>query len=893
MTDKIKEQPPVKSKRRKKKGPMSWIIRILLLPFFIFLIGLIISLGLSALDHKDPLDYMPGEILGCVKVSSVENLLGKLLSLDAADIMLASGQWADIRKNLVDLRSMDIWANPIFQYLIGIPMDLGLYDDDQILLAANMKLSAAPIRLALPLVKWFNISFPGLESKSQQAMDYFSFSTANPERPDEPAQTIYFAFKGNLFFLSTAENLLLTTLGQQALSISRYPVLNQALQQQGTEDIRILIKTESILEKLEDGPVQLKEIISYLEFPDYSSLAINISNEEISLSLELPVDSSHQGLKELLNRRNGAPAVLSDLPESVEYASIISLGSPQELMAQLGSLMGEDLKIKLQQAEQASQLMMKMSLEELLYSWIGEEWGVYGMKSYPEPIFFLRVADEKTRQEVFQSIFSRFFISQQENIRLEDQQLQQMQLPWFIQSIIKAFKVDLPEPYFVVRGDFIYFSNSAEALAHSLSSSEDGDLLVKTELWDEFSRRISPSASFEIFYSLKRSIPFFLKGQGPVVDSLKLYNQGMATLQFRGDNLLISLSAMNTGESGILAYPGFPLERQKRLGVKTIALTPNGQSTRLYWLEGKDSLVEYHPASGEFFTAQLNDQAWIMAQPNGESLWAVTERGAIYRYGPKLELRPGYPRLTGLRISCKPALWRDSLILAEKEDNSLYILKDQQLTLLRQFQSPVLSVPAISQDGLIAVYPKGFLGELHIFNTQGTSMEGWPVKAPGISYGSPFFIPQRDKLLLGFLTQAGKLTIFDGQGQILEETDLQGVFYQTPLWSPVNSTLYMLSESGELIGWSPGNHITRTQLEDISGEEAHLNLMDLQEDGSPEILVSRGGAVILGFSENLTPLDGFPITGGQDPLLADLNGDGKDELITGGYDKSLRAYTLP
>jgi len=878
----------MEEKEKKKKSRFGFGKLLLLILLLIILLPLGLML-VSALDKRDSQDYFPDDVMLYLRVESPEKLLGKMLAMEGTDLAMdPSSEAGELMDLLVSLRKQGILEKSWVEKLISIPVSAALYEEEQFLAALELGVRSVPLRMAAPFTGRILPEIPGL--RELDSTGYQSFELQIPQEDEElPPSLFYLGRRGNIIIFSSSQSLLQRAFEEKEHRLARLPEMKEALKKDFTGDIQLLVKTESFLQDLRTSDGMESQILKLLEFPDYAVLDLSLSNKQINLTADLKVETEDSGIESLLQLNSGVPSIINELPQQTEYATVMALGSPKELLEQFDSMLSEEIKNQISQTDRAMKLALGKDMNELLLDWIGREWGVFGIKDFTEPIFFLKVSDEKKRQEVFQHLSSRLIIRESSSLIIDGIRVRQLSMPWFLQSLLESMDVVLPNPYFAVQNDFIYFSLSAEGLASAMSSNKKSQWLVQTPQWQAFSGEISASSSIEIYYSLNRSMPLFLQGDSIVPNILRLYRRGLANLRIEGGQLKLALSAVNTGERGMGPYPGFPLERSKKITSPVAAVLPEQEAVRLYWMEDGRRLVEYQPASGKMTQAELDDSAWLIPHPTDSSLWVVSEKGAVYRYTSELSLLEGYPLLTGLRLSTAPTALGEGLLLPDKE-GTLYLLEGTQWSEMISFPSPLLSPVSLSDSGYTALYPKSFLGQIYLFDPQKELVPGWPVKGSGISYGSPFFIPWGDSFMLGFLNQAGDLNIFSKDGEVVMQQKLEGVFYMNPVWAPGAKALYVLSEKGKMYKVNLQGEIEEQTLEGISSQESVLTVSDWNQDGKEEIYLSGIGGSLFAYSPELELLPGFPLPGGMEPVFADLNGDGSLELISGGYDKTLRAY---
>lgn len=886
LGDKGESNEDVPKKRKKKRHPVVRFLRGIFFTVFgiILLVVLLVGvfLGIALLDRRNPTDALPSGFDAYIRVESAGELLLKTLDLEVADIMLTSPNLAGIRGALTGLREQEIMRGRLFSRASDIRVDAAMYGD-QYLLVGDLGGRSALTRMASPFFRFTDfLRIRELEYREGGGPVHFVI-----EGDDS---SYYFALRKNLLIASTS----LPILYQAIEGIDfheRDAELDAALSQESEGDLRILANPLTFLSGMQEENEGVSRMLSLMEFSRYATVDLTVTNETIALNATVPVSTEDPGLDALIGDRSAAPAIFNSLPESTSYASIVSAGTPEELMNVISPLAGPDFSEALEKADKASNSALGMGVDELVFSWTGSEMGLFGLESYPEPVFFIRVENERKRKEVFDEILGSFLISGDDETVIDDVRLTRISFPWYIRLVLEALEIELPEPYFAMGDDFLFLSVSGEAVAKTVASIDSKELLIRTDEWEKSGGRVPASAALGVVYSLDRSIPFFLQGRGAAADALRLYRQGVATLRFDGGDLKISLAAVASGGKGVMAMPGFPVKTEDRLRSSTRALSIPAGGDRLYWLEGDDTLVEYDASTGSRLSAGLDDQARI-AVGDG-TVWVVSRRGNVYAFEPGLEALPGFPEATPYIASADPVVTGGVMALPEREEKTIvFFSPDGERSILPlSFEDPLVSPPSF-RDGIWAAYPKGFLASLYLFDSDGIAVEGWPVPVDQIAYGSPVFVDDGESYLVAFLSQAGSLTYYDPAGNVVSSMLLDGVFYTNPVWAAGTGALYALSEEGTLFKVSPDGDIDRADIDGLKGKEGILSLMDVQGDMNEELFVSEAGAAIYGFTSDLFPLEGFPLPGGREPAFADLNGDGRVDLITGGYDNTIRAYSF-
>ncbi|MBN1241717.1 MAG: hypothetical protein JXA15_03295 [Spirochaetales bacterium] len=922
-----------RSRHEKKKIP--FLIRLLLgLVKAVLVVALVVVLAAallvawSSLNRQNPLSALPDGFDAYVRVESASALLTELVELEVADLVLASPELAGARAAVTALRASGILDSPLLRTLADVRLDAALYGKGDFLAVARLGWRSAATRLAMaagPLA---------VRAAEYAELDGLSFErSGGPARfvysPPGPAgqarMSIHAAGRGDLLVIASSAALLEGAL-ERTRRLAGQKELEEALERPAEGSIRFLARSEAWLSGLRSSKDPLALMLAALSFPDYASVDVTVTNASIEITAAAPVRSDDADLASLVDSRSGAPAIVSLYPSSLRWASVVALGSPEALLDIAGPRLGPSFADTLEQADGALELAFGKNLEELVFSWAGGELGALGVGEGAAPVYFLRVSDERERKRAFDAIFGSILANEGATVLVNDVELTRIDLPWYLESILAAAGARLPEPWFFVDEGFIFLSTSPEPLGELGRSIRSGELLVRTERWKRSGGAVPAAAAVQVVYSLEDAVPFFLRTAGPVAEALRRYGDGVATVRFDGGTIRVALAARASGGRGVTSVPGFPVQAEGRIDSGALALSVRGSPTRLYWIEDGDTLVEYTPADGVRREASLDDRA-NLAIEEGAAVWAVSGRGAVYRFTPGLEATPGFPVATGLSPSAPPALGPGGLLLPVKDPDGILAVDRSGTTglLAPWLEASLLSPPAARADAM-AFYPKRFDGLVHLTGPDGAELGGWPIEAPGLGYGSPFFVPEGKGYGVGFLSQSGELVVWPSTGFVREPGAaapdpsapaagmtprdipgtrawlLDGVFFSGAVHAPLSGHIWAIAEDGRVWRVAPDGSVSSLSADDAEagtgsrfprGKEARLMLRDVDGDGLEEAFVYGAGGAVGGIDHDLSPLAGFPLPGGREPSFADLDGDGRVELVSAGFDGAVRAWRFP
>jgi hypothetical protein len=497
-----------------------------------------------------------------------------------------------------------------------------------------------------------------------------------------------------------------------------------------------------------------------------------------------------------------------------------------------------------------------------------------------------------------------------------------IEIPGFLRSLLRFWDFRIPSPYYTVHGDYLFISESAETLLAVIRSVQKNDVLPKTALWRNLTggsvpaggrgRFRSDASAASLFYSLDRSLPFFLKGKTLLSSVLAIYRRGLVRVGFENGLVDLSLSLI-PGEGGLVPMPG-PLDLAGNPGNRVYAALGGKISENRILFSGDNYAAAVNPGDNSIYEYEAQGPLWLIPaagidpkNAGGGIAWAVSVQGRVSLLNSSMEALRGFPILTGLRLSAPPAARGGKLFLCD-EEGRVYTLDTSGLLSpwKTAFPAAIRSPPSFLDtpaDGkpergagnrktgrvpAASVYPKSFLGEIWLLDSEGEALPGWPARVSGIAFGSAPVFVYKDQILTAFVTQAGELSVFDEAALPLAPfpLGLDGVFFIQPVFD--GGFLWLVSADGVLFRISLEGEILRQSIPGLSvKEEGYISAFDSDGDGIPEIFISGEGNALYAYTRNFASLNGFPLPIWGRPAFADLNGDGKPEIAGIGMDKKL------
>ncbi len=890
-------------KDTKKKLPLG--VKLLLLPFEIILVLLILVLGWFTycyFDRVKSIDALPPDFAVYMRTDSVWDTVEPLMDLDATLIAMTSPELQKYRDKYLAVKSSKLRKNFFVRKALKRRVDAALYGADDgekagALLVLDAGFLSGAVRFAPLLIPHIKSLAKNTELGVNRHGNYYHLHNAKLE------STGAFVLKKNLIVFSTSPALLeeaMTWTNSALYKKAESDAVNARLR----EPLRIFANGQNLVKLAGEKPLiksYLEAAIPYLSETEYTSLNFGITNNELNVSILLPMNEKepeHAVIK-LAKRESLVPSLLPKLSDDVQYYTLISAGSLKELKDAAAKIIPpeKDFEATWNKSDTVCRIVFNLGLEDLLFSWTGDEYAVFGIEGKSEPVIALKIADENKRREIFDRFFSSFIIQSNDSLLVDGIRLPCMQMPGFILSVLQALNINIPMPYYLIKDDYIYLSQSPENLVAINFDYQHSKKLSASENWQRVSAKQSPYSTLSLYYNLERSVPFFVRGNSAMSKVLGLYNTGRFDLRIKDNVVNIQLQALAVALESSRYIPGFPVELEKKSNAELIKSNAK-KSNVIYWVEKDSSVNSLDCGNFTRGVIELPEVRYIVAaseatvKANGGEVWAVTKSGMVYLLNSKLESVFGYPILSGITMSCPPFAYKDSLGLVGNDGSLCFISQTGELTSIETgIEGGIKARPEVSGD-LIACYEKGFFGGIHLFKDLKLLNEDQPFELDGIAYGSPCIFTSDGKGYVAMITQAGLLYVYDFDGNLLAPfpVTLDGVFYLNVKMA--DGYLFALSESGELFRVAQDGAVLKVKIPYFTAKEGRITICDYDGKAGQEIFISGEGNSLYGFNSALELLPDFPVSGYGNPIFIDLNGDNKKDCLSITFDNKISAANV-
>jgi len=830
-------------------------------------------------------------------------LLDGILTHESLDELSNVPTLAQITSVLITMKDNDILKRGLLRLAARGNLELGLLpsnSESDILVAAWDFGLFSPLLRILPTISKF-VNIPSLYYVQAGKNSRFEYRLSD--------KTYYIAPYRNLLFITDNSRVFESRSFANSGNIKAFTVIKPS-----DYDAALMLSNEFISSLLSDQDAGIAAILNNIVFDSKVEAGISIYPKKIEFSLAAPLSSNQASLSRLLGQRSRVPGIAERIPANAQYATILSAGTLEELY-QVALVFTSGLDNTLKTADSSSKMLLGLSLNDLLFSWSGNEFAAFGLEGRPHPIYMIQIADEKKRQGIFDRAFKSIALNENVRLNLDGVRIPRIEVPEFLQSLLRRWDIFIPSPYYTIYKDYFLVSESAEALLSALRAMQRNEVLPKTAVWRNIAGGKTVASSFSLYYSLDLSVPFFLRKNTSLSGFLSLYRQGLARMSLNKGLVEISLSLVPGSGGGITLVSGYPLDAGERPSNRIYG-AGKGEESRVFYTSGNTavSLKIADNSIGEL-TGQGNH--WVIPavdvtvkDATGTVFaWVVTDRGRVTLVDGNMETVQGFPMLTGLQLSSAPAAFMGKLYLCD-EDGKVYTVDatgkqsvwETSFTAALRSPPSFLSVSTGNKKNSVytAVYPKSFFGEIWLLDGEGKTLPNWPAPISvendneesgggvGIGFGSPLLFAYKNKIYAAFVNQSGQFLVYDEDAALVPPfpVALDGVFYQQPVFD--GDFMWLISSDGTFFRVSLEGEVLYQNIPGFSvKEEGYITFFDSDGDKVPEIYITGEGNALYAYTRFFRSLVGFPLPAWGRPLFIPAQGGKKAEIFGMGMDKRL------
>ncbi len=848
-----------------------------------------------------------------IKIHSLADLYNNLVDLKAADVILSQGSLKNIYKILLDIRSSRLATNKAMTSLLNMRASVFIKKDYSPVLAIDMGLKSLLLRAG-------NLN-PALLVKLLGNQKIFSIAIIKKEKYN--IFRVTFNKSGQTFFLSVFKNLLFISLysndidyvygikktGAGIADDPSFFLIKNKIKSGGMVDI--YFNTRDMLNAFTSNLPDIRKIFSKLNFNNNSAISFDISNEKISLNSFTGCSSNDKLVEKFLTDFPSKPGIAGYLPLETSFCTSLNFDSFEELYKLFLYIEQGKYETTIDKIDNSSQVLFKMGIKDLLFSWIGREIGAFYAADSYDPVVFIKIRDRNRLNDIIKKLFESAAFDQGKTLVYDDVELNKIKFPDFIQTVIASFlERYIDAPYYIIRDDYIFFSMDPAPLANMVRKKDHGLVLSKDHFYQNIAAKVDGSSNIYLYFNSSQILPVFLQNESMFASLLRLYEKGVMSININQSRLKIDISAAGMNVKKPVVYPGYPKKFKQNISSNIVCSNITGSSVdELVFKTDDNKLIaaDINLNTVNNFPVKFDGKCEgdpIVADLDKDGLneiYLYEKTGSLYKFDAFGNLIPGYPVNTGCKNSFNPVIFNGNLLLYSKAKNKLVLIDDkrQKKELDFEFKNTLHSPPAVFEN-ILACYPKNMAGTIYVINSNGKLLTGWPRDASGVGFGSPLIadIKQNGINCILFVTQSGKLNAWKFDGSVMNNfpVQLEGIYYCQPVSGDVGKggCIITLNKEGLVTLVSPdGGIIAKKQIKDADSKDRKIILYDINSDGKKEIIIYGGRDNIIALDGNLNLIPGFPLRGITKPDFTDFNSDGETEMVTSAIDGSIYIYSIP
>ncbi|HQJ05571.1 MAG TPA: hypothetical protein PLI57_04230 [Spirochaetota bacterium] len=894
----------------KKKGSFfKFLLKFVVLFFLVILIAvgaLYLYFRITKIDEKK---YIPSDFMGYIKIDSMEKVYSNLIDLRALDVILTNKEYYSVYKAILDFRSSNLSKNFLLKSLINMKANVIVDKETSFSILVDLGFKSVLLKI-LPLAQSIIGKTDKYSLESVKKNDYTIYRL----ELYASKQVYYFSIKNNLllfsFFEKNIDKIYESAANNSVIyNNGNYYYASNQIRKDGIAEL--YIDTDALFDAYKSGSKELRSIFDKFKLVDISAASLKISNEELFLQTFTQSSTEVELIKKFLDYSPGPASVAKYLPEDTNVYASINFKSFEEFYKVFLTLQEGKYDETVEKINLMSKALLQMDINEILFSWIGSEVGLFTSSVSNLPSIFLKIKDKDGLFNVLKKLADTIFFNESSQIEFEGVTLNKIGIPDFIQAVLSLFVKGFDAPYYLIKDDFIFFSMDMASLSNLENRFKNDKTLIFEKVYKNVSSRIEKNGNAFVYFNLGISIPKILQSDDMISKLIRLYEKGALSLNINGDRIKIDFAARGINEIKTRAFPGFPKYVKEGIATDIICMDITGSKLpELIYINKENKIVVADLNNQPIFDSPQKINEEINANPaifdfnkDGKYEFAYfSTKGKLYYYNSVLELEDNYPLDLTVDNSFPPVLYGNKFLGFDKNEKKLYLAGIDGIKnyIDFEFKSPLLSAPTIFKK-FLSIYPKSFSGTVYLTDADFNILKGWPCEGGGIGFGSPQIsdVDRDGNIEVVYLSQSGILNVWNKEGERCGGSPfkLDGVYYTQPVIGDVTGDkkpdICALSKDGVLTILSHnGDVLLSKKIKEADGKERKLLLFDANSDGKSEIYIYGDKNTVIALNGAGELLPGFPVAGSGKPCFTDFNFDGIYEMAVGSYDNNIYVYSV-
>jgi hypothetical protein len=505
----------------------------------VVVLTLLVLAGFWLFRREDPTAFMPHDYTVYIQAPSIRDIYDRWLNLEAVDLLLARPELSAYRRAVADARGLALTSSPVVRTLLDVQADLLWLKEGKPLIVLDLgwRGIVAPLgRIVGPQLR-----IPGFSFLNDSGVPMYRYTSGDT--------TIHAALVGQLAVVGLDAQTVKDALARReldtGLAAKASRELLKRIRLRDAQAMRVMVDTAGITRELLSTSPLASGILQAVRISEQSMLDIRMSDERLTLGAGVSMEIS---LPELAGVLGGAPAamgVLRYVPATAYLLTVSNFATLGELYPLVAAIQGKDVTDVYRQADSAARTITGMGIEDLLFSWVGAEVGAFFLPESAEPVFFARVSDSEKYERALDAIAGSVAANKDSTLVLDQVRIDLLSIPPFVGAILSLFDANVPEPYFIVRGNYFFLSLEAANLAAVGRAADTGSSLMQASLYADLTQGIPADPALLVWYDVARGQPFFLRGSGLLSDVLRLYSRGLAIVRATPTEVRVALSGLS------------------------------------------------------------------------------------------------------------------------------------------------------------------------------------------------------------------------------------------------------------------------------------------------------------------------------------------------------------
>lgn len=887
--------------RKGRKSGFKKALKIIFSTGFVLFIALIAAgLVFHFATRENPDKYISDDFTAYARIESISELFDSMMNLQAAKYVIANDSLASFYNLYNTLKSNSLLNSFAGKWLLNVDTSLILDSENRVSVVIDMGIRSLATRLVdvvdrLEMVEGLQLSY----STDEYRIYRFAMEEQTP---------FFLTVKNNLVIVSPDEGAIIELFRSASMgkTIHTLPQLDELKKRSTMEGmVNFYLRTGRLLEQVGGSSPLIQNFVENTDMGDFALVSLSLSDDQFEMGVtsqfEVPGEAGNRSeIAEVMSRiiefDPSHTGVQRLLPANANLVTSLRFENFKEFYKLYLFLNDKDYKRTSRNIDNLLKLALKSDSDELFFSWMGQEAGMFFLEGSMDPVIFIHMQDPGLQKKVFRQLDKSIFLTSDLSKRVDGVPLGKIGFPDGLMPLLNMVRRGLDAPYYVTEDDYLFLSMNGEDLASVVNSYKEGNKLVRDVDYQKASRATSSSRSnIFAYYNLNSAMPALIKKDSLVGNILSLYAKGTLSFEFDDGYLQLSTQAAGKRVSDSINYPGYP--RVIKDGVSSWIYSENvigSRADEFLYLDDDNNLVILDASFNQSKMPVQSDSDIIpYTRTKDKRVFVSSRKGSLYCADGMGNAIDPFPIETGFVNSFTPVVFEKGLLYFSKKDKKFFhlSLEGEEKVIDYEFAGEVFYPPAV-RDELLAVYPRSFSGQVFLIDKEGALQAGWPVTAGGISQSGPVFLQDRfNHTRVTFLTQAGNLNCWDlaGENVIGFPVKLEGVYFGSPVsmqLSDGQEALVLLDEEGVLSVVSLSGVVLQSKsIPMVAGKSSRLLTYDADRNGENELYIYGDFNYIVGLDDSLLNLKGFPIKGSGMPSFSDLDFDGKEELICFVYDK--------